>query len=676
MRPHSSFHRLIALFTASSIAVIAITTLVFIEKLRVRELKHAEGETVGMARIISDQTTRVFQSADLAMRVGLHRIERYEASGIPLRDLAVHDMLKALTVNMPHIRSMYVVDADGTLASSSREFPMGRLYLADRDYFQVPRDGLNGILYIGSPLAGRTDGSWTLHLSRAIRRHTGEFGGVIVVAMDLGHFESLFGAVRLDAMGPISLYKSDGVLVARHPQDDQAIGKIVSLPALPSEGPDSDRRIVIREEGAHPGVITYDRIDQFPMVLSVGNQDAQALGDWREFARAVIPEASLWAGLLLVAGILLWRHREREETLTRQMNETGARLSSVVTAAIDAIITTDRNQAIVGVNPAAERMFGYKAARIVGQPVEQLFSGSCPLGFASGLEPPMEGPIDPGADNAIEEAAGLRADGSTFPVEMTGALAIVGDQMLYSAILRDISKRRATEDDLSRSHAQLRELAVALQTIREEERTTIARELHDELGQHLMRMSMDLSWLTDHLPGLSPKLHERATDMMRLLAITVDSLRRVTTHLRPAILDDLGLADAVRWQLDDFAKSTGIEIVASIAIDEGNLDKKIATDVFRVLQESLTNIARHAAASKVDVSLLMAEQELVLEIHDDGRGMDLKSGTPKFSHGLVGIRERVLALGGSSDISSAPGNGFTVRVRIPLVTPELPGVPT
>lgn len=672
MRSSLSSRRFIALFTIASIAAIVMVTVIFLEKLRVKELKEAEDEAVSMARIIAEQTTRAFQGADLAMRVGLDLLEGKEAKGVPLGDIAVHDMLRTLVVNMPQIRSMFVVDAQGTLVNSSREFPMGRLYLADRDYFTVPREGPGGSLHIGAPLASRTDGTWTLHLSRAIRRQTGEFGGVIVVAVDLRYFEVLYQSIRLEGMSPISLSVSDGVLVARYPLDDTAIGKKDQLASFPREWPESHRPVAVRVEGGHPGVVAYDRIDQFPMILSVGNPDANALEEWDEFSRTVTAEVSVWVCLLLVAAILLWRHQDREDALAREARQTGNRLKALAAAAMDAIVTTDEHQRIVGINRAAERMFGYSHDRIVGQPVETLFSGHCPLG-GNRFDAPGKESVDADPGNAVEEAVGLRADGSTFPVEMTTARATVGDEISHSAILRDISKRRATEEELNRSHAELRDLTAALQSIREHERTAIARELHDELGQQLMRLSMDLSWMTERLPGLSSKLHQRATDMMQVLGTTVDSLRQVTTRLRPPILDDLGLADAVRWQLDVFARSTDIAVDSNISVGKMDMDKHVATDVFRILQESLTNIARHASASKVQVSLTTADGSLFLEVRDDGCGMDLEGGIPRFSHGLVGIRERVLALGGSIDMSSTPRNGFAVRVQIPLVKPELPG---
>ena len=270
------------------------------------------------------------------------------------------------------------------------------------------------------------------------------------------------------------------------------------------------------------------------------------------------------------------------------------------------------------------------------------------------------------------EIVGLRADGTEFPLESTIAQVTIGGQTMFTAILRDISERRRAEDELRESNRQLRELATSLQAVREEERTAIARELHDELGQQLLRLRMDLSWLEGRLKDLAPALHEKVAGMKDFVAATVDVLRHVTTQLRPPLLDDLGLAEAARWQLDEFAQRTGIAVISSIAIGDMGLDQRTAINVFRILQESLTNVARHAGATQVNVSLARTAEGLALDIRDNGCGTELRD-KPDLGHGLVGIRERTLLLGGQMEIASAPGEGFTLRVRIPLLAPESAG---
>ncbi len=241
---------------------------------------------------------------------------------------------------------------------------------------------------------------------------------------------------------------------------------------------------------------------------------------------------------------------------------------------------------------------------------------------------------------------------------------------MFTAILRDIGDRRRAESELRESHRQLRELASSLQAVREEERTSIARELHDELGQQLLRLRMDLSWLSGRIKDMSPAVQDKVADMKQFIAGTVDTLRRVTTRLRPPLLDELGLAEAARWQVDDFSAQTGIAVAANIEIGDEPFDERTSINVFRILQESLTNVARHSGADTVQVSLTRTATSLSLEIRDNGRGAELDRGEGH-GHGLVGMRERTLMLGGNMEINAAPGLGFTVRMRIPLAVPAV-----
>ncbi len=248
--------------------------------------------------------------------------------------------------------------------------------------------------------------------------------------------------------------------------------------------------------------------------------------------------------------------------------------------------------------------------------------------------------------------------------------AILAVILVLLATVPLLREQRRAEQRLQVSHQQLRALAASLQTIREEERTAIARELHDELGQHLLRLRMDLSWLGGRLKELSPPLHEKVEGMKQFVEGTVDTVRRVTTRLRPPVLDDLGLAEATRWQLTEFEKSSGIAVVLSIDIDSAALDQKLATHLFRILQESLTNVARHAEATQVEVMLVQTGASLRLEVRDNGCGTEVGADRTAGSHGLIGIRERVLMLGGQLEVVSSPGAGFTLSVHIPLTAPE------
>jgi signal transduction histidine kinase len=212
---------------------------------------------------------------------------------------------------------------------------------------------------------------------------------------------------------------------------------------------------------------------------------------------------------------------------------------------------------------------------------------------------------------------------------------------------------------------QLRDLASYLQTAREEERAHIAREIHDEFGQALTALKMDLSWLTGRLPGGEPLLAEKISSMSDLIDSTIQTVRRVATELRPGLLDDLGLMAAIEWQAEEFAKRTGIDCELYLGDEEIVLDRDLATAAFRIFQETLTNVARHAEATEVRIALQDKPDELVLVVCDNGKGIAESQISGSKSLGLIGMRERARVWGGDVAFQGVPGEGTTVTVWIP-----------
>jgi PAS domain S-box-containing protein len=248
------------------------------------------------------------------------------------------------------------------------------------------------------------------------------------------------------------------------------------------------------------------------------------------------------------------------------------------------------------------------------------------------------------------------------PSEADRALVEVATY-LASAALESSRSREALEG----STRQLRDLAAHLQEIREEERGRIAREIHDELGQSLTALKMDLAWVRKRLGRLTPpEIMERLGQSLSLVGQTVHTVRRIATDLRPSILDDLGLAAAVEWQAREFEGHTGIRCLLRSTLRVRRLDRDVATAVFRILQEALTNVARHARAKQVTIRLGRQKDDLVLEVADDGRGISAEAGRSTRGIGLLGMRERAVALGGRVSLDGSPGHGTTVRVRVPL----------
>lgn len=230
----------------------------------------------------------------------------------------------------------------------------------------------------------------------------------------------------------------------------------------------------------------------------------------------------------------------------------------------------------------------------------------------------------------------------------------------------DITKRKRAEEKLKESREQLRNLSAYLQSSREQERASIAREIHDDLGQTLTALKMDLSWLGKRLPTDKDLLIDKSKSMSKIIDTSIQTVRRIITDLRPGILDDLGLEAAIEWQAEDFQTRTGIKCQITIDPEINILDQEYSTAIFRILQETLTNVARHAKATNVNISMREEGGEVVLEVRDNGKGItETQSSHPK-SFGLMGIRERAHVLGGKAKISGIAGKGTTVTVRIPL----------
>lgn len=232
---------------------------------------------------------------------------------------------------------------------------------------------------------------------------------------------------------------------------------------------------------------------------------------------------------------------------------------------------------------------------------------------------------------------------------------------------------RASQAKLQATNEKLRQLAAHAEQIKEGERKRIAREIHDELGQNLLALKIEAEILANRTRDRHGRLHERAVATVRQIDLTIRSVRQIINDLRPNVLD-LGLNAAVDWQVTDFARRTGIECELVEDETEHHLDDQCATALFRILQESLNNVARHARASKVRIDLHRHADMLTMTIRDNGVGMQPGSRNRTGSFGLVGIEERVNILGGSFSISSGPDTGTTIVVTVP-VNGHLPGVP-
>lgn len=235
----------------------------------------------------------------------------------------------------------------------------------------------------------------------------------------------------------------------------------------------------------------------------------------------------------------------------------------------------------------------------------------------------------------------------------------------FQAVGHDISTRKQAEEELKNSREQLRNLSAHLQSVREKERMRIAREIHDELGQALTALKMELSWLNNKIPKDQLSLHEKTKSMVELIDKTSETVQRISEELRPGLLDDLGLGAAIEWQAEKFHNRTGIPCEVYLNPEEIIVNQDISTAIFRIFQETLTNIIRHAKASYVKVKLQEINDEIELEVSDNGKGITEEQIYHPQSFGIIGIRERVYLLKGKVTIVGVPDKGTTLTVHIP-----------
>ena len=223
----------------------------------------------------------------------------------------------------------------------------------------------------------------------------------------------------------------------------------------------------------------------------------------------------------------------------------------------------------------------------------------------------------------------------------------------------DITERKLAERALSESREELQALARHLQTIREDERTYIAHEIHDEFGQALTGIKMELFWIIEE--QLSPDLNNKLTSVMELTNSTIEKVRKIASDLRPGLLDDLGLVAALQWQTNEFSEHTHIQCELQLSGEQFEEQHDISTALFRIYQEALTNIARHAGATCASASLVLENGVFILTVTDNGCGIVSEDVSNRRSMGLLGMRERARTLGGDVIIRGQPGNGTTVE---------------
>lgn len=330
----------------------------------------------------------------------------------------------------------------------------------------------------------------------------------------------------------------------------------------------------------------------------------------------------------------------------------------------DSIVVTDLTGRIQFWNRGAEEVYGYLAEEVLGESILTLYDEeeATPERLAADLQKML------GGEDSAREWRRRRKDGSIVWIDSKRVVLRnpQGEAIGFLGVGRDITERRRVTEALEVSHEQLRDLGHRLRGAREQERAVIARRIHDELGQVLTALLMDMAWMESRLSHRDGPLLEKCQSMSALIQSAIGRVRDLASELRPAVLDSLGLAAAIEWETQQFTRRTGILCTLELPAEPIVLDTDHSTDVFRILQEALTNVVRHARAHQVDVRLGSWRGQLELRVGDDGRGITDAEISSPLAHGLRGMRERALMWNGTIDIEPRPARGTVVVLRLPL----------
>jgi PAS domain S-box-containing protein len=364
-----------------------------------------------------------------------------------------------------------------------------------------------------------------------------------------------------------------------------------------------------------------------------------------------------------IANRIVTARRKAEDAALRALTE----VDQVFETAADGMRIVDRDFRVRRANDTFAELVGLSKDEIIGRNCSEVFRGDrcdtpgCPLTRV------LDG------DLYVEyDADKVRSDGVSVPCIVSATPFRRPDGTIVGIVedFKDISERKRAERGLKETGERLRELAAHLQGIREEERGRIAREIHDELGQVLTALSLDVRWLSKRLPEERGDLQHKTRKMGELITTTVGSVSRICSELRPAILDDVGLSAAIEWQAGEFSSRTGIVCNIETTPPQIKLSEELSVAIFRIFQETLTNIVRHAQATEVEVALRLTPREFSMRVCDDGIGMEDSEPHKMNSFGLLGVKERVRGFGGDLSVCKGELGGACLHIVIP--EPDLP----
>ncbi len=706
--------RLILLVLVAVLPAMGLTLYTGLEERQIQKAQ-AQENALRLTRLAAGDLVQMVEGARQLL-LGLAQLPEVRKAGRGVCEELFANLLK----HYPYYINLGVVDSDGSLFCSALPFEMP-VNVSDRGYFQrafsTRRFAVSG--HQLDSITGRA----TMNFAHPVLGDSGEVQSVVFASLDLEWFNQLEVEAQLPAWGSLVVVDHRGKVLARYPQDGQKVGAFMPDEPLVKAMMSQEGEGVIEVAGldgivriygvtavrADPGARTMVSIGlskaaAFAPVNRVFIRNLIALGivgilgllaAWfggdvfimRPVQRLVSATRHLAAGDLSVRmgppydsgelGMMARSFDEMAESLeqrTIQLYQAEIKYRSLVEniPMVTYVTRLRRLDGAIYISPQIQPLLGFSQEEWVAD---------------SSLWPSRIHPEDKERvlnDFSLHQptAAKRKFHSEYRLLSKTGEIfwfrdeAVMiedslGKPQFLQGVLLDVTEQKMAESQLKGSRQQLRDLAAHIETVREDERTRIAREIHDELGQCLTGLKMELAWVERKLGDASGAvpgslLIEKVESMETLVDTIIGSVRRIATELRPGILDSLGLMAAIEWQAMDFQARTGIECELSLLPDGLELEDKQVSSIFRIFQEILTNVARHADASRVSTVMRQENGDLLLEVQDNGRGITEEERLHSRSLGLIGMQERASLLGGAFSIQGVDGAGTTVTVRIPI----------
>ncbi len=420
-----------------------------------------------------------------------------------------------------------------------------------------------------------------------------------------------------------------------------------------------------KEEFFLPNGIELNKEQTFSVEVHDGEWKLYVMPKYNNYFFDIITFSIIGIGLSIISGLFSWYLAVQPKKLNKLVDEKTHELISIqnnykttLERVSDAFVSLDKDWRYTYMNKKAGDIFQRDPQQMIGKNIW--------AEFPEGINQPFY--------KAYLEA--MKYQKYIFVEEHYKPYDLWFENHIYPSpdgltiYFRDITERKKAEEEIKKTTGQLRQLTSRLQNIREEERTRIAREIHDELGQQLTALKMDAFWIGKQIDVADKTIHEKISSMISLIDDTITTVRRIASDLRPSILDDLGLIAALEWQGQEFEKRTGIKSILTNKMKDFKPIGELSTTIFRVYQEALTNITRYAHATEVETTIEEKNNHITLIIKDNGCGIDLSDVNYKNSLGLIGMKERAALFQGELTIESQKQKGTTITLKIPLLNIE------